>query len=35
MGPYLSQPNTAKDSEMGSDSRFQYSACSMQGWRNQ
>jgi serine/threonine protein phosphatase PrpC len=35
MGPYLSSPNTAKDSETGSDNRFTYSATSMQGWRNQ
>lgn len=35
MGPYLSSPNTAKVTEMGSDARFQYSAVSMQGWRNQ
>ena len=35
MGPYLSSPNTAKDSETGSDNRFNFSACSMQGWRNQ
>ena len=35
MGPYLSSPNTAKDTEVGSDARLQYSAVSMQGWRNQ
>ena len=35
MGPYLSTPNTEKDSETGGDARFQYSCCSMQGWRNQ
>jgi serine/threonine protein phosphatase PrpC len=35
MGPYLSTPNTAKDSQMGSDNRYQFSCCSMQGWRNQ
>jgi serine/threonine protein phosphatase PrpC len=35
MGPYLSTPNTAKDSEMGSDNKYQFSCCSMQGWRNQ
>lgn len=35
MGPYLSTPNTEKDSEMGSTDKYQYSATSMQGWRNQ
>ena len=35
MGPYLSQPNTEKDSESGSNDRMLYSATSMQGWRNQ
>ena len=35
MGPYLSQPNTAKDTQTGSDNRMQFSAVSMQGWRNQ
>ena len=35
MGPYLSTQNTAKDSEMGSDNKYQFSCCSMQGWRNQ
>ncbi len=34
MGPYLSTPNTAKDTESGSDNKFTYSAVSMQGWRN-
>lgn len=35
MGPYLSSPDTKKDTETGSDNRFQFSAVSMQGWRNQ
>jgi serine/threonine protein phosphatase PrpC len=35
MGPYLSQPDVKKVTEMGADARFQYSATSMQGWRNQ
>lgn len=35
MGPYLSTPNTQKESETGGDSRVLYSAVSMQGWRNQ
>jgi hypothetical protein len=35
MGPYLSSPNTAKETEVGSDARLQFSAVSMQGWRNQ
>jgi hypothetical protein len=34
MGPYLSSPNTNKDSQTGSDNRFTFSATSMQGWRN-
>ena len=34
MGPYLSQPDTKKDSEFGGDNRLMYSATSMQGWRN-
>ncbi len=35
MGPYLSTPNTTKESETGSDNRVTFSAVSMQGWRNQ
>lgn len=35
MGPYLSQPNTEKDSDNGGDTRVQFSCTSMQGWRNQ
>lgn len=34
MGPYLSSPETTKHTETGADSRFAFSAVSMQGWRN-
>lgn len=34
MGPYLSSPETKKDSETGADNRLTFSAVSMQGWRN-
>lgn len=35
MGPYLSTPNTQKEVDSGKDNRLEFSAVSMQGWRNQ
>ncbi len=35
MGPYLSSPNTNKDTQMGANNRLNFSCVSMQGWRNQ
>ena len=34
MGPYLSTPDTKKDSESGHNDKLTFSAVSMQGWRN-
>lgn len=34
MGPYLSQADTTKVYENGSNTAFAYGACEMQGWRN-
>jgi len=33
MGEYLSKPDRTKDSETGSNEKFQYAATGMQGWR--
>lgn len=33
MGAYLSDPVTTKESEQGQSKRMNYSASSMQGWR--
>lgn len=33
MGVYLSQPNTEKVTQTGSNSLFKYTTCEMQGWR--
>lgn len=33
MGPYLSTPNKAKQSEFNHNNSMRYAAVSMQGWR--
>ena len=33
MGAYLSTPITDKESEEGSDTKYSFGVCAMQGWR--